>query len=365
MYDLAFEELCVQTGVNPVNHGEFEDAASQLTSISNRGDTGLYRCPVLAIQRSRRGGKTFMLHAVAGILRENDVEENIYKVLLISLNSDTKYDHRIEPDARRAILLRIAYCWECSKGFEKNFREFQCGYASNFDFSPIQSWLERNNVIILIDELNVIASESHGYAEMSHMLDGLAGRKGSAVMYSTHHRSAADILRGRDQNGQYQLSTRDHTFLPIPRVRNRTCLNGLQINAPYDPKLWVAVLRGRIPCLILQDQLANYSTISFEREAKARMDLEKVDIYSLAGQDALKEKTLLRRINGLTSALTGRSVVEEDFLRDEFRAYSYMSTQTDGEDFLYAWPPFLLVLPSRDRTPGLAAGNRCENDRDP
>jgi len=75
-------------------------------------------------------------------------------------------------------------------GNNRFFGQFRKAYS---DFGVVDEWLHKHNAILLIDELNVLPPEGSGYDDMSHMLDVLAGRKGSAVMYSTHHRSYADI----------------------------------------------------------------------------------------------------------------------------------------------------------------------------
>ena len=331
-----FEEICKEGNVNAVNHGEFEDAADQIFAIAERVDRGgtiaVERCPVLAIQRCRRGGKTFMLHAVASLLSKRHEQTN--HVILISLNGETRYMAGESPYT--AILSRIAYNWERHLGFEGSFRQFRGRYT---DFVAIDSWLYANKVLLLIDELNVLPPEGVGYSDMSHMLDELPGRKGSAVMYSTHHRSYADILRGRTENCQFRLSTRDHRFLLIPRVRNKDCLEGLQSNAAHEPSLWSAVLRGRIPCLILTSltRIQEFADISFLREA------ESMSTGQISHED-LEERALDRRIQSLASAVTGNVVEWDGHVRDEFKAYSYMAERrgTDAR-FLYAWPPFLLA----------------------
>lgn len=115
-----FEEICKECNVNAVNHGEFEEAANQLFDISEKAD-GVVRCPVLAIQRCRRGGKTFMLHAVASILSKRHCAT--HHVILISLNSDTRF--MAEESTYTAILSRIAYGWERILGYDGVFRAFR------------------------------------------------------------------------------------------------------------------------------------------------------------------------------------------------------------------------------------------------
>ena len=238
-----------------------------------------------------------------------------------------------------AILARIAYSIELALGEMRNFPNFLNRYR---DFDDVYEWItdRRTNVILLIDELNVIPpDEGEPFARMSHLLDNLACRKGSAFMYSTHHRSYADILRGRSGKS-YRLFTRPHRFLTIPRVANKLCLDGMVIPASTrDYSLWSAVLRGRIPPLILTDLIgiSEFADISFEREAAERAHGNKPDLEIL--QDALQ-----RRIENLASAVTGKiNEWNEKYNLEEFRAYSYMTDRKDSAcKPLYAWPPFLL-----------------------
>jgi hypothetical protein len=138
---------------------------------------------------------------------------------------------RVIRSASHTVVARIAYSIELALGETRIFPHFlkRCR-----DFDDVYEWItdRRSNVILLIDELNVIPPEGEHYARMSHLLDNLACRKGSAVMYSTHCRSYADILRGRSGR-DFRLSTRPHEFLTIPRVAKKalprrdgdTCVN--------------------------------------------------------------------------------------------------------------------------------------------
>ena len=337
-----FEQLCKESNVNPVNHGEFETAARALLDVSQfKDDQRGERCKTFVVQRCRRGGKTFMLHAVAyhlcKILESETADKNRRcHVMLLSLNTNTPYNDGEDPYT--AILSRIAYRWERILGENRYFHQFRRLYS---DYEAVREWLGNNNVILLIDELNKISPDTRNYDTMSEMLDQLVGRQGCALMYSTHLRDYADILRGRNSEGSYQLSTRMHEFMPIPRVRNFDCLLGLKSDSSKDLSLWSAVLRGRIPSLIRLDvcDISNYAQLSFEREAAARMDPNKFDP---TGQD-LEENTLTRRIIGLSSALTGGVGVLDGNYRDEFKAYSYMTQRKKNKRHLYAWPPFLLA----------------------
>ena len=338
-----FEQLCKKCEVNPVNHGEFEEAAEELITVAQHNDEDAAynrdRCVAFVIQRCRRGGKTFMLNAVASRLCEKQSktpENERCHVILISLNTKTPYDDNEDPYT--AILSRIAYGWHRILGEDLYFHEFRQQY-SNYD--AVRDWLHKNKVILLIDELNKISPSKPRYALMNEMLDKLVGRKGGALMYSTHLRGYASLLRGRNRNVSFQVSTRTHQFMRIPRVRNIDCLIGLQSDATNYPSLWSAVLRARIPSLILLGirQIEDYAQLSFEREAALRMDQNR---YDPTGED-LEEHTLSRRIAGLSSALTGDVGQLDGDYRDEFKAYSYMSRRKEKKRYLYAWPPFLLA----------------------
>ena len=355
---MIFKEVCDKEKVNPVNHGEFERATRQIVETATREDGGFIdRCPMYAIQRCRRGGKTFMLHAVAKLLHEeiqknydNGAQANEHTrtldknthVILISLNSDTKW--KTKEDPYTAILSRIAYSWELTLAETKSFHRFREGYR---DFGVVDEWLDdrKNNVILLIDELNVIPPKGSRYEDMSHMLDLLAGRRGCAVAYSTHYRSYADILRGRQEGSRdFRLSTRPHEFLPIPRVSNKLCLEGLKPETAHDYSLWSAVLRGRIPCLILskEAQIKRFADFSFVREALEKAH-ENESHEPVELTEELRGKGLERRIASLASAVTGKIVDWDDHTREEFKAYSYTADKFgSNEEPLYAWPPFLL-----------------------
>jgi hypothetical protein len=106
--------------VNAVNHGEFEKAVKLLIQQANTVDAvGPMRASALAIQRCRRGGKTFMLHAVASMLVTNrTVVDDGIQVLFISMNSTSAYNPDGE-DAYTAILPRVG--WEICGRAPKSF----------------------------------------------------------------------------------------------------------------------------------------------------------------------------------------------------------------------------------------------------
>ena len=107
--------------VNEVNHGEFENAADLLLRNSKLAEEGSMERPVaVAIQRCRRGGKTFMLHAVGALLQGRArLQEHSSQVILISLSGISPFDPSTE-DAYQAIMARVA--WELSGREAGTFR---------------------------------------------------------------------------------------------------------------------------------------------------------------------------------------------------------------------------------------------------
>ncbi|CAB9518342.1 expressed unknown protein [Seminavis robusta] len=213
-YSAEFQRLC--TNVNPVNHGEFEGTVSAVIEEAARDESAssTRACPV-AIQRCRRGGKTFMLHAVASILERckgNRLPAETM-IIFISLNSVTPYNVAQET-AYDAILSRIA--WELTNRNVKSFINFRGRHS---DFGAVDDWLTDKKVILIVDELNVIQYTATQYTDRSALLGNIVQRNGCAVLYSTHQRSTADLLRG--------LSRRRHIWKHIPRIVNEDCLRGL------------------------------------------------------------------------------------------------------------------------------------------
>jgi hypothetical protein len=149
-------------------------------------------------------------------------------------------------------------------GRKLSLRLFQAKYS---DFGEIVGWLTSNQVIIIVDELNVIHHDSDTYRGMSSLLDELAGKEGCALMYSTHQRGTADLLRGRRPGtaNNLILSKRKHVFLSIPRIQSHACLHGMLNHRSEQPLFWCAVLRGRVPALVLQtgENLTDYSSDVF------------------------------------------------------------------------------------------------------
>jgi hypothetical protein len=162
---------------------------------------------------------------------------------------------------------------------------------------------------------------------MSALLGNIVQRDGCAVMYSTHQRSTADLLRGRVQGASgLTLSRRRHIWKQIPRIVNEHCLRGLYKQPTEKPSFWSAVLRGRLPALVLQDHgtIAKYTDDVF-------MD-----------QDSKEE-----RMNCLKATISGH-IDSLTNARNIFRAYSYMSerfTQSNGTP-QYAWPAFMIAQQS-------------------
>lgn len=358
------KELCGGGVITPVNHGEFESAARLVSEVAAKSDTGsAQRNPVYVVQSCPRGGKTFLLNAVAKLLEaiveegpsvdagnnHNTQLDKQTRVIIVSLNhNDTQWQPHHET-ALTAILARIAYSIEVNRGETSSFPEFLNRYR---DFYDVYRWLSdrRTNVTLLIDDLSVVPPSDDGgpsFADMSLLLDLLAGRQGSAVVYSTHYRSYADVLRGRVGGRGFRLSTRPHEFLAIPRVANELCLDGIVALQPGKTReccsLWGAVLRGRIPALVLTDLkgISSYSDVSFEREAAERAQ------HGDKPNSEILEDALQRRIEGLASAITGKTNEwDEKYKWEEFRAYSYTTDRMDSNlQPLYAWPPCILGDP--------------------
>ena len=163
--------------VNPVNHGEFEQAVAAVLKVAGEQDKGAsYRCDSLAIQRCRRGGKTFMLAAVAAQLSSReDAAERL--VVSISFNSKTPYE--TGEDAVAALCKRVAIALTGASPVAFHFR-----HKNPDDYVlPMVEWIEsRDNLILLVDELNMIPPEAESYSTMSTMLDNLIDER--AVRYS-------------------------------------------------------------------------------------------------------------------------------------------------------------------------------------
>jgi len=318
-YSAEFQRLC--TNVNPINHGEFEGTVSAVIEMAARdeSESSTRACPV-AIQRCRRGGKTFMLHAVASILERckgNRLPAETM-IIFISLNSVTPYNVAQET-AYDAILSRIA--WELTNRNVQSFIHFR---RSHSDFGAFDNWLTDKKVILIVDELNAIQYTAPRYTDMSALLGNIVQRNGCAVLYSTHQRSTADLLRGRvPGNSSLTLSRRRHIWKHIPRIVNEDCLRGLYKEPTEEASFWSAVLRGRLPALVLQDS----GTIA-----------EYTDDMFLDG-DSIEEriKCLKATISGDIDSLTNA--------HNLFRAYSYMSERftQSNQTPRYAWPAFVIA----------------------
>jgi hypothetical protein len=152
------------------------------------------------------------------------------------MNSSSIYDPTSE-NAYTAITSRIA--WELS-GRKLSFRRFKAKYS---DFGEVDEWLTINHVILIVDELNVIPHDAINYGAMSSLLDEFVGKPGCALMYSTHQRGTADLLRGRRPGTAHDLSLskRKHVFLSIPRIQSQACLHGMLNHRSEQPSFWCAV----------------------------------------------------------------------------------------------------------------------------
>ena len=325
--------------VNVVDHGEFEEAARRIiTESENTEDATPSRPTAIAIQRCRRGGKTFMLHAVAALLQDMAKPKSKWGqlhtscVMLISLSGTTPFNPVTDTNAHQAILLRVA--WELSGREGGTLRKFRRMYKEN-DFGAADEWLTNteNRVLLLIDELNVIPPNWEGYNEMSELLDNVVQQKGCALFYSTHQRSTEDLLRKKLPGGPQAMvfSRRPHHWVKIPRIETEKCVQGLFKKATWQPSLWCSVLRGRMPALAVQkDEIAEY----------AKTVMQTHEVLSEEERIALiKERSLC-----LSAVITGK-IDQLPNEHNHFRAYSYRSDRfnTDTGNPSFAWPPFMVA----------------------
>jgi hypothetical protein len=242
-----FDIICDTEGVRPVNHGEFETTTNAVFQAVESKDMGASdRVYSLAIQRCRRGGKTFMLHAVAAAISQDKRKADGTIVVNISLNDGMTFVHG--EDAVDAILMRVAF----ALSGRPNFGEFEYNHEG-FTWGQVYTFIVQSKIVLLIDELNKISHTAPSYAEMSRLLSDIHGRMGSAVLFSTHKRDTADLLWGR-KSATIHLSIREHTWLSIPRIENENCLKGMKKHGAEQLFFWCAVLRGRMPSLLLLNQ---------------------------------------------------------------------------------------------------------------
>jgi hypothetical protein len=190
------------------------------------------------------------------------------------------------------------------------------------DFGDVEDWMRGNKIILVVDELNVIPYDAEGYQRMRSCLHDLVAREGSALIYSTHLRETADLLRERLAGRSAALSTREHKWLMIPRIVNENCLRGLLTKPVSQPSFWCAVLRGRLPALLVQPDsvVAGYGREIFSRETSDH-----------------------DRMTALAAVITG-DISQLPSQRGLFKAYSYMSERFEPDDGspLFAWAPFLV-----------------------
>jgi hypothetical protein len=323
-YTQEFQEILREGDIKAVDHGEFQECADKLINVCKETDKGLYRPPAISLQRCRRGGKTFMSYAVASLLEDHYRDDDTAPfVIFISMNSTSRlFDTET---AMNAVLARIAF--ELVRGVRSSnampFFKFRKQYVN---FEAVSEWIEKNNVILIIDELNVVEPTRDEYETMSQFLDNLIGRRGCALLYTTHHKLQADLIReGQPQQLPF-LSLRAHLWQPIPRFNSVVCVRHMGRSG----SLWSAVLRGRIPALFVLplDQIKDFmSLVSINGDTTRR------DIF-----DAV--------LTGDISKLeTGREVL---------RAYAYL-LKRDGLS-IHAWPPFLIAQ-------HFVLGKNCPNMR--
>ena len=144
------------------------------------------------------------------------------------------------------------------------------------------------------------------------------------MLYSTHQRNTADLLRGRRPGTRQDLalSKRTHLWKNIPRIVTEECLRGLKKSPTQEVSYWSAILRGRLPALVLQpeDEILDYSNDMFLDEEPQEERIRCLEAFISA------------KITSLPNA------------RNLFRAYSYMSERyRDGDDGRFAWPPFMVA----------------------
>jgi len=322
-YSQEFKKLC--TLVNAVNHGEFEGTVDTLIEQAAIDESSSdIRAKPVAIQRCRRGGKTFMLHAVASMLAGKTGKglPADTHIIFISLNSTTPYSPDVEDKEGTGALfsIRSRIAWELS-----NRQHSFVNFRDNYDgFGTMDDWLQDRRVVLIVDELNITPHTAERYTDMSSFLDNIVQRDGCAVLYSTHQRSTVDLLRGRRPGtpGSIDLSKRQHLWRHIPRIVTEDCLHGLSKNTATEASFWSAVLRGRIPALVRQNsqEIEDYTDGVF---------LDKDDTEE--------------RIRCLKAGITGdvENLTNE---RNTFRAYSYMSERFKrGQKAKFAWPPFMVA----------------------
>lgn len=334
-YQQRFAETLEEGNIRAVNHGEFQKCAEKLIHVHNSSDMGTNRGQVVCLQRCRRGGKTFMATAVASLL-EQYVEpfgntNQLPFVIFISMNNWS----RLGPNetAMDAVLSRIAY--ELVDDDHITFYEFIKNYTN---FNAVRTWVQQNKIILLIDELNVISPKRAEYQDMSMFLDLLVSRKGGALLYTTHHRIEADLRAGREDEEDYVgLSTRPHFWQPMPRLNTLACIRYMDRAESF----WSAVLRGRIPALLV---------------------LEQQDIENFMP---------LKRLNWATRQLMFNSILDGDIEKLEagrtaFRSYAYL-LKKGTDDAVQVWPPFLCAQKSvlgKD-CPNLRANLQCPEINQP
>ena len=236
-----------------------------------------------------------MATAVASQLEKKfEGDEQAPFVVFISLSSTSKLSKK--ETAMDAILSRVAYELD-NNSKELSFYQFLKRY---FNFDAIIDWIEWNKVILLIDELNIIEPKRAEYGRMSLFLDALAGRKGSALLYTTHHRLEKDLLQGRP-----------HCWQPMPRLNTEACIRHMKRTEHF----WSAVLRGRIPALLVLDQhlIDGFMPGTYQDDASRHL---------------------------LFNAILDGNIDYLEAGRKTFRAYSCLLRNEDGEP-IHVSPPFL------------------------
>lgn len=255
------------------------------------------------------------------------------RIISISFNSTTPYE---QEDAREALCRRIAVALS---GMNSDVFDAMHPNPEEYVVSIVE-WIVTQKLILLIDELNMIPPDAPSYGKMSNLLDNLIGRKGCALLYSTHLRDTVDLLRGRGRRQTAaRFSFREHTWLSIPRIENQGCINGLvRGESISENSMWCSVLRGRIPCLFLTPphEIESFAKTAF-------LTAEEVGYLGGITEAEYNRRQHAERIEALKAVITGKigSLPRE---RNMFAAFSYASTtQVEEGVSRFAWPPFMIA----------------------
>lgn len=243
-----------------------------------------------------------MASAVAAALTRR-VPSGTY-VIKISLSDSSVYASG--EDAVEAILSRIAFALTGLSGDEYTLWKYD-------DFQSVLDFLDFNEVILLVDELTSVPLDAPRCGEMAGIVSRLVGKKGNALMYSTHTDSPLEYSA--------ELSMRPHICLPLPQLRSQQCVDGLVKNRQIAHSFWFAMMRGRSPALFILDAA----------------DFEVSYLSPMSEVDANIRRLVFR------AAITGNVDSLPNDTRS-IRALSFSSHRKSpsGQE-LHCWPPFVLA----------------------